>query len=76
MLKTSSGEIIVSEMERQWLPVKRWQSLHPYFGAVNFVYEQVRKNVLLHIKVGGKVLIASDALEVLAEQQNGGGDEE
>ncbi len=55
--------------ERELWTVKKWQSRNPDFGKPNFVYGQARKNVLLSIKVSGKVLIASDALDVLAEQQ-------
>ena len=53
---------------REWLPVKEWLSRNPHFGRLNFVYEKVADQTLKSIKVGAKILIASDALELIAAE--------
>ena len=63
-----TGEEMTTTRHREWLPVREWKKRHPYFGAVNFIYEKSRDGTLLSIKVGGRVLIASDALDILAEE--------
>ena len=53
---------------REWLSVKEWLSRNPHFGRLNFVYEKVADLTLKSIKVGAKILIASDALELIAAE--------
>ena len=53
---------------REWLPVKEWLSRNPHFGRLNFVYEKVADQTLKSIKVGTKILIASDALDLIAAE--------
>ena len=36
----------------------------------NLIYEQLRKGVLPSVRLGGRILIPVDALEVLMERQN------
>ena len=53
---------------KEWLTVKEFHQEHPYL-KLNFLYELAATKRLCSFKVGGKVLIASDALEQLAEDQ-------
>jgi len=49
---------------REWLTVSQWRERFPAIGK-NKVYELVRDGSLKSIRLGGKILIASDALDVL-----------
>lgn len=53
---------------RRWLSVGQWLKENPGFSK-NFVYESARDGRLISIKVGGKVLVASDALDTLFKNQ-------
>lgn len=55
--------------EYEWLQVKAFQKRHPEVGAPNFIYQMAKAGELPSIKVGGRVLIRSDALDQLLEQQ-------
>ena len=57
--------------EREWLSVAEFRIRHPQLGK-NLVYEAVRSGRLLSIKVHGKILIASDALNQLAAATQAG----
>ena len=50
---------------REWLTVPEWRRRHPYLGK-NKVYKAVGDGTLKSIRIGGKILVASDALDVLA----------
>ena len=50
---------------REWLTVPEWRRRHPYLGK-NKVYTAVGDGTLKSIRIGGKILVASDALDVLA----------
>tara|TARA_Y100000588_G_scaffold374143_1_gene448864 strand:- start:1176 stop:1454 length:279 start_codon:yes stop_codon:yes gene_type:complete len=50
---------------REWLTVPEWMDRHPHIGKGK-VYESVRNGTLLSIRLGTKILVASDALDVLA----------
>ena len=50
---------------REWLSVPEWRRRHPYLGK-NKVYKAVGDGTLKSIRIGGKILVASDALDVLA----------
>ena len=57
--------MVSSEVKtRRWLPPKIWHAEHREFGSLNFVYASAQSGRLACIKVGGRVLIASDALEL------------
>ena len=56
-------------MSTKWVPVPEWVRKHPEAGQANHVYEMCRKGVLRSVRVGGKILIAEDALEQLADEQ-------
>ena len=53
--------------EREWLTVLEFRERHCL--SKNLVYEQIREGKIQSIKVGGKILVASDALDQLAAQQ-------
>jgi hypothetical protein len=53
----------------EWVPVKKFQQLHPEAGAINFIYEGARSGLFRSIKVSGKVLIAANALDLIYEEQ-------
>ena len=53
--------------EPEWLTVEQFRIRH-HLGR-NLVYDMVRQMRLRSVKLGGKILIASDALEILAESQ-------
>ena len=61
----------VESKVREWLQVKAFHARHPEAGTLNFIYQMVKAGDLLSVKLGGRVLIASDALNILAEQQRG-----
>ena len=50
--------------EREWLTVAQFKERNPQLGR-NLIYESVRAGRLPSIKVGGKILIPSDALDQL-----------
>ena len=50
---------------REWLSVPEWRRRHPYLGK-NKVYKAVGDGTLKSIRIGGKILVASDALDQLA----------
>ena len=50
---------------REWLTVPEWRRHHPYLGK-NKVYKAIGDGTLKSIRIGGKILVASDALDVLA----------
>lgn len=54
----------------RYQPVPEFLRAHPYLGK-NLVYEQIREGKIPSIKVGGKILVPSDALDQLAARQNG-----
>ena len=62
--------VITENVGRQWFPVRKWSEANPDFGRLNFVYEAIARGELLSVKVGSKLLVASDALDVLAARQN------
>jgi excisionase family DNA binding protein len=51
--------------EREWLTVAQFKERTPL--GRNLIYEAVREGGLPFIKVGGKILIPSDALDRLFE---------
>ena len=57
--------------ETRWLPVLKFHKLHPEAGALNYLYELCRQGVLRSCRLGktGKILIAENALDILAEEQ-------
>ena len=58
--------------QREWLTIKEFRSRFPQFG-VNLTYDAVRRGELPSIKVGGKILIPSDALDILLENSRAKG---
>ena len=55
--------------ERDWITVQAFHQQHPHTGSRNHLYNLCATGVLRHVRLGGKILIASDALELLAETQ-------
>jgi excisionase family DNA binding protein len=52
---------------REWLTVARFRERNPHLGK-NLVYEAVRDGRLPSIRIGGKILIPSDALDQLLDR--------
>ena len=53
--------------ERQWLPVKEFKKTKaPYLG-INSIYRGCETGELTSIRIGGRILIASDALDLLSQ---------
>ena len=59
--------------EREWLTVKQFAERNPSLTR-GFVYELCSEGKLHSIKVRGKVLVASDALELIASSKAHNGD--
>ena len=53
----------------RWLTVSEFRDRFPQMGR-SLIYEAVRKGELSSIRIGGKILIPSNALDRLFEQQN------
>lgn len=51
----------------EWLTVAEFRKRHGLGRTL--VYEERRKGKLKSIKLGGKILIRSDSLDILAEEQ-------
>lgn len=58
---------ISSYESREWLSVPEWRKRHPQIGK-NKVYDSIRDGTLKSLKLGGKILIASDALDILSSE--------
>ena len=54
--------------EREWLSVKDFA--HRYGFGKAFVYQIVRKGSIPSVKLRGKILVPSDALDLLLENKN------
>ena len=52
----------------EWLTVSEFRARHRSLGK-NLIYEAVRKGQIASIRVGGKILIPSDALDRLLEMR-------
>ncbi len=52
-----------------WLTVSEFRGRFPQMGR-SLIYEAVRRGELSSVKIGGKILIPSNALDRLFEQQN------
>jgi hypothetical protein len=52
---------------REWLRVRVFHQRHPEVGSLNFVYQMARAGELLSIRLSSRILIASDALDLLAK---------
>ena len=52
---------------REWLTVNEFKKRHPNLGKT-LIYEAVRSGSLRSLKLGGKILIASDSLDELANE--------
>ena len=52
--------------ERRWLTVSQFAKLHAL--GRNLVYEHVREGTLHSCRIGGKILVASNALDLLAQE--------
>ena len=54
---------------RKWFTVAEFRRIYPQIGRT-LVYESIRNRRLPSVKIGGKILIPSDALDRLLEEQN------
>ena len=64
--------MVAPTSKRRWLTVVEFAAAHGL--SRNLVYEQAKLGQLLSCKVGGKVLVASGALDQLAEGRADGSD--
>jgi hypothetical protein len=55
---------------REWITVRKYHERFPEAGSLNFLYEKARSGELLSIRLGARVLIASDALDVIAQAEH------
>ena len=62
-----------TETERQWLTAEQFRKRNPRLGK-NLIYNAVRDGQLPSIRLGGKILIPSDALDKLLEAWMPSGD--
>jgi excisionase family DNA binding protein len=53
--------------DREWLTVAKFKERNPALGK-NLIYDAVREGRLPSIRIGGKILIPSDALDQLLER--------
>ena len=60
----------MTEDQRQWLTVREFTER--YGVGKNLVYEAVRDSRLPSIRLGGKILIPSDAFERLLRERSDG----
>lgn len=60
--------MVEQSARRQYLTVKQFRDRHPNLG-VNLLYDQVRTGEIPSIRLGGKILIPSDAFDRLIEKQ-------
>ena len=65
---------MVTTSEREWLTVEEFRRRHNL--GKNLVYDAVRDGRLVSARLGGKILIASDALDQLASRTPTNGAEE
>jgi hypothetical protein len=54
--------------ERRWLSAKQWIDENPGFAGKNFVYDACRRGDLPSIRIGRKIFIPDDALEIIANR--------
>ena len=59
--------MVIDTKEKEWLTVTEF--CQRYGLGKNLVYDSVRERRLRSIKLGGKVLIAADALNELADKR-------
>ena len=62
-----------TETEREWLTAEQFRKRNPRLGK-NLIYNAVRDGQLPSIRLGGKILIPSDALDKLLEAWMPSGD--
>ena len=55
-------------MTKSFISVREFNKRHGL--SRNLIYEQLRKGVLPSVRLGGRILIPVDALELLMERQN------
>ena len=55
------------DRERQWLPVKEFKKTVAPFLGINAIYRGCETGELASIRVGGRILIASDAFDLLSQ---------
>ena len=60
--------MVEQSTEREYLTVKQFRERHPNLGT-NLLYDQIRAGEIPSIRLGGKILIPSDAFDRLVEKQ-------
>lgn len=55
-------------IDRQWFTVKDFAKLHGLSRAL--IYQNVRNGAIPYIRLRGKILVPSDALDLLLENKN------
>jgi len=55
------------DRERQWLPVKEFKKTKAPYVGINAIYHACESGELASIRLGGRILIASDALDLLSQ---------
>jgi hypothetical protein len=56
--------------EREWLTIREFSERNRGKLGRNLIYKQVKKGRLLSVRVGNKIMIASDALDRLLESES------
>lgn len=62
----------MSDREPEYLTVKQFAERHAGAMSPWLVGESVRRGQLPHVRVGRKILIPANALDLMAERQAGG----
>ena len=55
--------------EVQWVPSKEWLDIHKGVIGRSTFYEGIARNEIPHIRVGRKILVRADALDLMYERR-------
>ena len=58
------------DRERKWLSVKKFKKTEAPELGINLIYRGCETGELLSIRIGGRILIASDALDLRTEAKS------
>ena len=64
---TIPGARSAQNPEREWLPVKEFKKTKAPHLRINSIYRGCETGELASIRIGGRILIASDALDLRME---------
>lgn len=60
----------MTDTKTEWISVKEFKKRNPEAISQNTIYEQAAMGNLKSIRIGGKILVASDALDMLYEERS------